>query len=499
MLYGSDRYSPAGAPLPIQGNRPGSSAAAAELHRMLQRAQPIPFKPSSSPDNRIVPRSPPSSNVFRKPNTPPKYELVRKVPSPTPLAAQPPPSVCSSLNKPSVLCNSQGAVVRSCLKAPAPQKSGKKGRLTFDKTLENVCVFVRGSMVTDIKGCERYGVKDTGDVNATTLSASLALLETWTITSKNTLPMPAFGSLPVVLDSVQLENGRVLVGNILVRNLDYNKTVLVHYTIDNWTTSHDVSASYHNTVSQNNGDFRGIDRFVFRIELNREFGSATTAGNVSFALRYDVGGCTHWDNNRGANYRVELRRPTTGEHRPAPVVPESRPLFPWHDPTSARAQSTHTIRPPSTAPIPIPAAPRVIPKKVDTSKQFIPISPPTGSPIATAAHVTLPLSAEGRRKMRAIALAKTSTLSTPSLKYSPPSTPVLPVPSGQATRRSPSPTSFSDAIEMPFSAGSLGAMSHMGRRPSFGGSSLYADGDSFIAGFGCSPPSHHTGYAACRA
>ncbi|KAI9099554.1 putative phosphatase regulatory subunit, partial [Phlyctochytrium arcticum] len=124
------------------------------------------------------------------------------------------------------------------------------------------------------------------------------------IASSNAPTVPSFGNLPVALDCVSLEEGRVLVGSILVRNLDFGKSVTVRYTIDGWTTSSDVRATFGNVVSRNTWEFQGMDRFVFRIELNREFATDAQYAHLQFAVKYEVLGQTHWDNNEGNNYQV---------------------------------------------------------------------------------------------------------------------------------------------------------------------------------------------------
>lgn len=78
--------------------------------------------------------------------------------------------------------------------------------------------------------------------------------------------------------------------SIALQNLGVDKTVKVHYTKDNWKTSHQVDASYSNTT--NNGlEFWGCT-------INED-----SSSNFEFCISYTVNGITYWDNNFESNYR----------------------------------------------------------------------------------------------------------------------------------------------------------------------------------------------------
>lgn len=102
----------------------------------------------------------------------------------------------------------------------------------------------------------------------------------------------------VQLGSIEIKDG-VIVGEIVVKNLAYEKTVFVRYTGSNWNSFTDIHASY---VPRPEPNFPGCDTFEFRfpvpLEVNRD-------GFVEFAVCYEVGGKTFWDNGGdGKNYRV---------------------------------------------------------------------------------------------------------------------------------------------------------------------------------------------------
>lgn len=95
----------------------------------------------------------------------------------------------------------------------------------------------------------------------------------------------------VVLESIR-EEPRSVHGIVRVFNLAYSKEVNIRWTHDRWRTSHETSSVF----CSNDGD---TDRFAFELPINGD--------DVSFAIRYRVGGEEYWDNNRGADYTVTSR------------------------------------------------------------------------------------------------------------------------------------------------------------------------------------------------
>lgn len=99
----------------------------------------------------------------------------------------------------------------------------------------------------------------------------------------------------VCLEDIVFRDYSVM-GTIKVRNLAYEKRVLVRFTANGWVSFQDVEARY---VDDSTTDL--TDRFSFEIAipgtLQRDF-------KVEFAICYEVLGMTFWDNNNGDNYRV---------------------------------------------------------------------------------------------------------------------------------------------------------------------------------------------------
>jgi len=96
-------------------------------------------------------------------------------------------------------------------------------------------------------------------------------------------------------------------GQVLVKNLAYNKKVKIIYTTDNWATTKVLNCEFVSThyfpygstvIYPNNA---GVERWSFNanIPLN------TTS--VKYAISYEVNGVTYWDNNYGKNYKTIIR------------------------------------------------------------------------------------------------------------------------------------------------------------------------------------------------
>lgn len=120
--------------------------------------------------------------------------------------------------------------------------------------------------------------------------------------------MPLFqqpGGLPNFLDRVRdqqvcLENAVVsdptilaISGTVRVRNLDFNKSVHIRYTLDLWKTYADLQATY----VQNSCDGFS-DKFSFVLYAN----NLPIGQRLELAVRFHCKGCQYWDNNNGVNY-----------------------------------------------------------------------------------------------------------------------------------------------------------------------------------------------------
>jgi hypothetical protein len=93
-------------------------------------------------------------------------------------------------------------------------------------------------------------------------------------------------------------------GVVNVRNLAFQKNVVVRYTTDGWRTQAELPARFQSFrgefgVSLDYPNGAGIERWVFDAYLPGH------AQQIEYAIRYEVAGQTFWDNNFGQNYRIE--------------------------------------------------------------------------------------------------------------------------------------------------------------------------------------------------
>ena len=118
----------------------------------------------------------------------------------------------------------------------------------------------------------------------------------------------------------------VLIGNVIVKNIAFNKWVAVRFTFDHWQTISEVSATYDST--QDNGTTPkdpAWDRFTFSIKLV-DFTNLENR-QMLFCVRYNVMDQEYWDNNYGSNYRVEFRKRPNHLLRRSPYPPNANGLY----------------------------------------------------------------------------------------------------------------------------------------------------------------------------
>ena len=126
-----------------------------------------------------------------------------------------------------------------------------------------------------------------------------------------TPPVLADGATAVAPYSVNGSSypGYFTVG-VLVKNLAYHKRVAIHYTYDNWRTTHIGYATFqpsrtygYSYVTYPNAN--GVEYWLFRTEGPEAQNPSAT--EVKYAVGYTVGGQTYWDNNFGQDYTVQVQ------------------------------------------------------------------------------------------------------------------------------------------------------------------------------------------------
>ncbi len=153
----------------------------------------------------------------------------------------------------------------------------------------------------------------------------------------------------VHLESVALPPARppVLRGTIIVRNIVFEKSIGVRFTLDEWTTVSEVLATYSGPVGaletlvgtnqgKTVGDLIGAfpeskwDRFNFAIKLE-DYEAHLWQRTLFLVVRYSAPGAGEWwDNNSGDNYRVAFRShsgPVQPERKRGATVPSTAPLM----------------------------------------------------------------------------------------------------------------------------------------------------------------------------
>jgi len=132
------------------------------------------------------------------------------------------------------------------------------------------------------------------------------------------------GCLPNFLDRLRdgqvcLESAAVtdpinltITGCVRVRNLDFHKSVHLRYSLDNWRSYSDLTASY---VENSCDGFS--DKFSFIL-----FGNSMQVGQrVEMAVRFQCKGEQYWDSNYGTNYSFQCL--PCNKHKTSPILDNS--------------------------------------------------------------------------------------------------------------------------------------------------------------------------------
>lgn len=111
-------------------------------------------------------------------------------------------------------------------------------------------------------------------------------------------------------DAVSLENVIVkheegtLVGTVKVRNLAYDKEVVVRVTTDKWTSLEDVYCNYVEQPGKPQAALVLYDTFRFTVNLPLTINT----DRIEFCVRYRIDGREFWDNNGGNNYVIRRKQ-----------------------------------------------------------------------------------------------------------------------------------------------------------------------------------------------
>ncbi|XP_074664365.1 LOW QUALITY PROTEIN: protein phosphatase 1 regulatory subunit 3C-B-like [Strix aluco] len=94
-----------------------------------------------------------------------------------------------------------------------------------------------------------------------------------------------------------LVQDRALSGTVRVRNIEYEKKVMVCITFEGWKSFRDISCQYLRST------YGSADTDVFSFELVLPKPSVSHRA-TEFCISFQCGQKTHWDNNHGRNYTI---------------------------------------------------------------------------------------------------------------------------------------------------------------------------------------------------
>lgn len=109
-------------------------------------------------------------------------------------------------------------------------------------------------------------------------------------------------------DAVSLENviireaDQCLMGTVKVKNLSYDKEVVIRVSTDSWTTHEDVQCSYVDQPAHQQMLTNLYDTFRFSLTLPAK------SNVIEFCVRYRTNGSEFWDNNATKNYIVKKKQ-----------------------------------------------------------------------------------------------------------------------------------------------------------------------------------------------
>jgi len=101
----------------------------------------------------------------------------------------------------------------------------------------------------------------------------------------------------VCLENAYMEAPFVIAGVVRVLNIDFNKEVVVRWTVNDWHSHVESKTTYVMGSSDGN-----TDKFSFRIQV----GCLPVGSRVQFCLQYCCAGTQFWDNNNGGNYVFQV-------------------------------------------------------------------------------------------------------------------------------------------------------------------------------------------------
>lgn len=129
------------------------------------------------------------------------------------------------------------------------------------------------------------------------------------------------------------ETEHLIVGTVKVKNVSYNKEVIVRSTCDGWKTHEDTYCTYTVVGSGLASAYMVYDTFSFKLTLPPK------SRRIEFCVCYKCEAGEFWDNNDGRNYSLTNR-----------VMPrqDSSIFFPSHTFSSSNSSNTSNSTSPNS-------------------------------------------------------------------------------------------------------------------------------------------------------
>ncbi|SMN19948.1 similar to Saccharomyces cerevisiae YIL045W PIG2 Putative type-1 protein phosphatase targeting subunit that tethers Glc7p type-1 protein phosphatase to Gsy2p glycogen synthase [Maudiozyma saulgeensis] len=100
---------------------------------------------------------------------------------------------------------------------------------------------------------------------------------------------------------------RYIIGKVLVKNIYYDKRIIIRYTWDKWKTVSEVEAIW---LSNSDSILPGTDMDIFHFLIDDNARNEYNIGKLEFCIQYTTRNDTireeYWDNNDDQNYKVDV-------------------------------------------------------------------------------------------------------------------------------------------------------------------------------------------------
>jgi len=230
---------------------------------------------------------------------------------------------------------------------PQPEKRKRRKSVNFSTdSFKSICIFTTTDKPESIRD-SKIEVK-TDDPENEKKDKDFSELRNyesaWSPVPRNVIHTQKFKSskakhshyeLPVSVQSFKLVQGSpeetedkltCLEVTLNVQNLNYEKKVVIRYTVNKWKSFEEVEAKYEKCIreaTKDEGDDKGVvglDCFVACIPVGKYFVLDEKPGHICnqrptkmlLVARYEVNNNTYWDNNDFTDYHIELVRINAG-------------------------------------------------------------------------------------------------------------------------------------------------------------------------------------------